>query len=668
MSRINPTDNELSFSNFDTHEHKDSTFFSVGFNAYALFQRWKFSSQIGLLSAVIKNRWLGSYQCHMIYTKKDAYGIPEYVTIIKLKTFFDRTSPSSIKPGDEVKFPTGSGTKVIVDFIDVHHRMCFVSCRPKIFYSLYQSAFQVFQNKKISVILDEVFKPLKISVNVKSPIHDPEMELMIRYNETLMNFLNRCCFLMGCHWICEDNNIEIAPYKSLVPGKSFNERQHLLIIYHRTNRIKDTGGRMMSYDSNNPTGDLNAKTESPFHYAEWFLKDYTKPEVAQKLLDYASIFEAETIAFTSKIVIDIFSCIFIGGTKYYVTKCEFILSKETHPDDFDPEKFFFYIEAKTSVRYRSFEEPIAKSQQATVVLPKSGDFNKIIFKDEKSRVMVNFHFDEKKLQVPVPVAQSLASNSEGAFFLPKKGTEVVVEFLNGNPNFPFINGCLYNKENANKFKVHEAGWELVSLGEKPNIERKNIIKMSLEDKNEKMQLVSPKNIEITSNQGNISIQLQAQEKTEGCMFIKLTNGNFNIEIDKGDKKIIVSKGEMKIDVSGDLTIDASSIKLNAKQDINLKATSVKINSTSINLSGITKIEGAQTQIKSAQTMIQGGMTNVTSGAINLSGGSINANGGSISFSGGSIMINGMTTATGNVFLLGSTIATSIHGVGLLVPG
>ncbi len=46
------------------------------------------------------------------------------------------------------------------------------------------------------------------------------------------------------------------------------------------------------------------------------------------------------------------------------------------------------------------------------------------------------------------MAQSWAAASWGRIFIPRVGTEVVVEFLEGNPDRPIVTGCVYNANNT----------------------------------------------------------------------------------------------------------------------------------------------------------------------------------------------------------------------------
>jgi len=108
---------------------------------------------------------------------------------------------------------------------------------------------------------------------------------------------------------------------------------------------------------------------------------------------------------------------------------------------------FFGIPAKTAFRpARVTEKPIITGPQTAVVVGKAGSE---IFTDKHGRIKVQFHWDregqcDEKSSCWIRVAQSMAGKGWGAQFIPRVGQEVVVEFLEGDPDRPLITGVVYN--------------------------------------------------------------------------------------------------------------------------------------------------------------------------------------------------------------------------------
>ncbi len=87
-------------------------------------------------------------------------------------------------------------------------------------------------------------------------------------------------------------------------------------------------------------------------------------------------------------------------------------------------------------------------QTATVTGPSGEE----IHTDKHGRIKVRFHWDEHaplddSASCWIRVAQMWAGPRWGTWFLPRIGMEVMVEFLDGNPDRPLVTGCVYNSAN-----------------------------------------------------------------------------------------------------------------------------------------------------------------------------------------------------------------------------
>ena len=64
-----------------------------------------------------------------------------------------------------------------------------------------------------------------------------------------------------------------------------------------------------------------------------------------------------------------------------------------------------------------------------------------------AEVKVLFPWDQNQVSCWARVAQLYAGNQWGSFFVPDVGQEVLVEYVNGDPDRPYVVGAVYNKEN-----------------------------------------------------------------------------------------------------------------------------------------------------------------------------------------------------------------------------
>ena len=98
-------------------------------------------------------------------------------------------------------------------------------------------------------------------------------------------------------------------------------------------------------------------------------------------------------------------------------------------------------------------KPLIHSTQTAIVTTKKGEE---IWCDEFGRIKVHFHWDQRGTKDEqsscwIRVAQMWAGNKWGGLFTPRLGMEVVVTFLDGDPDRPLITGCVYNGKNASPY-------------------------------------------------------------------------------------------------------------------------------------------------------------------------------------------------------------------------
>jgi type VI secretion system secreted protein VgrG len=97
---------------------------------------------------------------------------------------------------------------------------------------------------------------------------------------------------------------------------------------------------------------------------------------------------------------------------------------------------------------RKTPKPLVRGSQTAIVVGPSGEE---IFTDKYGRVKVQFHWDREgeydaNSSCWLRVAQNWAGKRWGMMFIPRVGMEVIVDFLEGDPDQPIITGCVYNAE------------------------------------------------------------------------------------------------------------------------------------------------------------------------------------------------------------------------------
>ncbi len=123
--------------------------------------------------------------------------------------------------------------------------------------------------------------------------------------------------------------------------------------------------------------------------------------------------------------------------------------------------------APKSVRVRPvlpFPRPRATFPQTATVMAEAGSSDEICT-DHYGRVLVRFHWDadggrvasqqSKRSSCWIRTAQALAGAMWGFLFVPRVGMEVIVQFLDGDPDRPIITGCVYNGAHSTPVKLPE---------------------------------------------------------------------------------------------------------------------------------------------------------------------------------------------------------------------
>lgn len=241
------------------------------------------------------------------------------------------------------------------------------------------------------------------------------------------------------------------------------------------------------------------------------------------------------------------------------------------------------------------------STQTAIVSGASGEE---IFCDEKGRIKVKFHWDtageyEDKSSCWIRVAQVWAGKKFGGLIIPRVGMEVLVQFVNGDPDQPLITGCIYNgvnvspgdypkeKKTASSFYTDSSkghsGFNELRFDD--NAGKEEIFLHGQKD----MNIIIQDNVTETINKGNKIMTMESQDGKikreltikEGDYIITLKKGNMTVTLDEGDQTITLKKGnqtvkldkgDISVKVEGNITIDVSkNITVNAKGKITVDA-------------------------------------------------------------------------------------------------
>jgi type VI secretion system secreted protein VgrG len=197
-------------------------------------------------------------------------------------------------------------------------------------------------------------------------------------------------------------------------------------------------------------------------------------------------------------------------------------------------------------------------QTATVVGPKGEE----IYTDDYARVKVHFHWDrrppDENSSCWIRVMQPIAGPGFGHIWIPRVGQEVVVQFLEGDPDRPVITGCLYNHVN------HPPYTPVPKFKDWSGIKTRSTKKGKPTEFNE-LRFVDTKGSELYVMHAQKDMQITVENDT-----IELVDRDRTLQVKRnqtemveGDKHNTV-KGNFNEDIQGEMSI-------NVQKNVNEKA-------------------------------------------------------------------------------------------------
>ncbi len=268
-------------------------------------------------------------------------------------------------------------------------------------------------------------------------------------------------------------------------------------------------------------------------------------------------------------------------------------------------------------------KPVVKGVQTAIVVGPKG---KEIYTDNYGRVKVQFHWDregknDENSSCWIRVSQGMAGNGWGSIFLPRIGHEVIVEFLEGDPDRPIITGQVYHGANPPPYDLPENSTiSTMKTNSSPGSEGFNEIRFR--DKAEEEQIFihaqRDQDIRVENNcyetigfDKNLIVKNDMAQKVEGHKSTTV-EGNIKIEgksdmsLKVGGKIAVACDSDTSHVADGDVYIKgAMNVVIEGTVNLTLKggSSSIAIDDTGISIKtgGILELEGG------AMTTVKGGM-------------------------------------------------------------
>jgi type VI secretion system secreted protein VgrG len=272
--------------------------------------------------------------------------------------------------------------------------------------------------------------------------------------------------------------------------------------------------------------------------------------------------------------------------------------------------------------------PVVHGPQTAMVVGKAGEE---IWTDKYGRVKVQFHWDrlghnDENSSCWVRVAQGWAGKGWGAVTVPRIGMEVVVSFLEGDPDRPLVTGCVYNSDAMPPYPLPD---EQTKSTVKSNSSKggEGFNELRFEDKKgaEEVFVHAERDFNrVVKNNDTLKVGFETADKGDQSIGIKNDQA---VEI--GNNQAVKIKVDQKLEVGGN-----QEVGIDGSQKIKVGTTIVIEAGTSIELkvgASSIKIEGAKITIKSPEIEVAadanakfkaGAMMDVNAGGVMTVGGAL----------------------------------------------
>jgi len=227
-----------------------------------------------------------------------------------------------------------------------------------------------------------------------------------------------------------------------------------------------------------------------------------------------------------------------------------------------------------------------------------------IHADEFGRVKVHFLWDRAgptndRSSVWMRVAQTMAGKWGGAWMLPRIGDEVLVAFVDGDPDRPLIIGSVYNAEQKPLYALPDNKTQYgIKMRSSKGGGASNFNELRFENKmgSEEINVQAEKDMTIlVKNDRTETVKMNRTETVEG-KHTETTTKDRTAVIKQGNESLTVEMGKMDTLVKmGNITTKASlgKIEIEAMQSITLTCGMSKIHMTPASIT----IESVQIDVK-----------------------------------------------------------------------
>jgi len=535
---------------------------------------------------------------------------------------------------------------------------------------------RIFQDKTVPEIIEEVFKAhgfadYKLSLSTTYP----KREYCVQYRETDFNFVSRLMEQEGIYYFFEHENgkhtLVLAdspsahnpfPNYDKIEFQEFEKgaaRREVITDWILDKELQPVAYALSDFDFTKPKTSLRAVASvtrqhgaahfEVFDYPGEYVETSEGERLANARLEELQT-QHETLRGRSRARGLAAGCLFtltghpradqnreylITGVTLEADAGEFASGGAKGGEEFFTCGFTAIPKDQTFRAPRLTPKPVVQGPQTAIVVGPSGEE---IYTDKYGRVKVKFHWDrdpkaDQSSSCWIRVAQVWAGKKWGAIYTPRVGQEVIVEFLEGDPDQPIITGRVYNAEAMPPYEL-PARATVSTLKSNSSKGGQGFNEIRFEDKKGQEQLfihaernldtrVKKESFEWVGDKRHLIVEKDQLDHVKGKRDVRV-EGDEALQVD-GNAHLTI-KGARAIEVGGKLSLTVKGDVAEAFQAAHseqtsgnyyLKAAGVVIEASS----GITlKVGGSSVVVDSAGVTLKGSLIVLDGGAVQICSG------------------------------------------------
>lgn len=398
-----------------------------------------------------------------------------------------------------VRYLGGIATRFGLQQEDARHSFYRLQLRPWLWLATRRSDFRIFQGKSVPDILTEVLGSYGHPIEKKLSRGDyRRWDYCVQYHESDFNFISRLCELEGIYYYFRHEASQhvlvfaddIASSHAPLPGgesvrfhpleKSGMGQRERIYAWETAEEVRAGHHYNNDYDFEKPKADLSHLRQMPPGHDHDSYENYEWPGGFVQHADgetYARIRNEEQLSQRSRAsgrsnlreLATGHTLRLTGHPRSDQNRQYLLLSVSYHlqenlqasegaeATEGSVQRFAFDAQP-TSLAWRprrTTPKPRTRGPQTAMVVGPAGEE---IWTDQYGRIKVQFHWDrlgkdDENSSCWVRVSTAWAGATFGAVSVPRIGMEVIVDFLNGDPDYPIVTGCVYNADTM-------AAWQL----------------------------------------------------------------------------------------------------------------------------------------------------------------------------------------------------------------